>query len=88
MQTIGEILKSARLALELDVIDVAKATGLTVEMLVSVENGSSPVQADSLYALVNFLNIAPEDVITFMEARHWTCSTDEDVEALFRKQVL
>ncbi|RYZ66988.1 MAG: XRE family transcriptional regulator [Proteobacteria bacterium] len=81
MTNIGEILKSARIAKNLERADLASALGIHLDEMVSAENGSS-LQADTLYALVNYLNVDPELVLNYIESRNWVCSTDEEVENL------
>ncbi|RYZ93649.1 MAG: hypothetical protein EOP06_00335 [Proteobacteria bacterium] len=55
--------------------------GISVEELLSAESGHS-IRADVLYALVNYLNIDPEEVMEYIEAHKWACFTDDDVDYL------
>ena len=83
MKQIGEILKAARATKGMTATDLAEAVGIPLEQILSAESGTS-IQADVLYSLVNYLNIPPDEVLSYIEARNWSCATDADVEDLFK----
>lgn len=62
-EIIGEFFKKARIHSKLGLVDVAQNLEISVSRLENIENGHSSIALDEIYAMANFYQIAPDDIL-------------------------
>ncbi len=78
-ETLGRIIKSARLRSELTIEELAEKVGITERYLYRIENENKKPSYDVLYKLIRELSISP-DLIFYLEKP----SKESEVENLIR----
>lgn len=81
MDQLRKLLKAARIERGISIEELGQTLQVSYETLLAFEAGGE-IAADSLFGLVNFLNVSPEIVMPYLDDLGWSLASENEIEDL------